>query len=66
VAPQKFTTFTTFTTFAKFAKFANFNRTLKYPTLIPCHAPRLGSISEHAIPTPNPPSPVSDGRGVGG
>ena len=69
MAPQKFTTFITFAKFAKFAKFAifakfaNFNSASEHPTLIHRHAPRLGSISEHAIPAPNPPSPVSDGRG---
>ena len=71
-APQTFTTFSTFSNiamfaifakFAKFAKFANFNPALEYPTLTHRHAPHLGSISEHAISTPHPPSPVSDGRG---
>jgi hypothetical protein len=61
-APQTFTTFNTFTTFAIFAKFANFNSALEHPTLIHRHAPRLGSISEHAISTPHSPLLSPTGR----
>jgi hypothetical protein len=64
-SPQTFTTFNTFTTFAKFAKFAKFaniNSALEHPSLIHCHAPRLGSISEHAISTPHPPLLSPTGR----
>jgi hypothetical protein len=61
--PQKFNTFNTFNIFAKFAKFANFNPALDHPTLLHRHAPRLGSISEHAVSWPNPPLLSLTGEG---
>jgi hypothetical protein len=53
-----------FAKFAKFAKFANIDSALEHPTLIHHHPPRLGTISERASPTQNPPSPVFDGPGT--
>jgi hypothetical protein len=55
-------TFTTFAIFANFAKFANIDSAREHPTLIPRHAPHLGSASERRLHAP----PLLTAVGEGG